>query len=242
MIQLADVNDIIRLPSSYQFMNLFPAPIGARLTMPRSLLIRSDIHPYHITSRCNNKEFFPLPLREVWPIMLNRLRQTHEEHNLAIHAFVLMGNHFHLLCHTPKANIDEAMHFFLRMTSVDINLRSRHQNHIWGGRYKWSLIDSQRHYYQVYRYIYQNPIRAQLVSKVQDYPFSTLAPNLPFPLHSCVPMSFAGHEGEILWLNERYEEEDLELIKSGLRKAQFDLNKRKLKAFNKLSVPISDKN
>ena len=115
---------------------LFPAPIGARLAMPRSLLIRSDIHPYHITSRCNNKEFFPLPLREVWPIMLNRLRQTHEAHNLAIHAFVLMGNHFHLLCHTPKSNIDEAMHFFLRMTSVDINIRARTKNHLWGGRYK----------------------------------------------------------------------------------------------------------
>ena len=105
------------------------------------------------------------------------------------------------------------------------------------GRYTIRKFDN-----QVYRYIYQNPIRAHLVSKVQDYPFTTLVPNLPFPLHSCVPMSFAGHEGEILWLNEKYEEEDLELIKSGLRKAQFDLNKRKLKAFNKLSVPISDKN
>ena len=205
--------------------------------MPRPLLIRSDLHPYHITSRCNNKEFFPLPLEEVWAIMLKLLKRATKEQQLAIHAFVLMGNHFHLLCHTPLANIDECMHAFLRSVSVEINHRTSQQNHLWGGRYRWSLIDSQRHYYQVYRYIYQNPMRAELVSKVQDYPFSSLRKDLPFPLHSSIPMSFAGEEGELIWLNEKYENEDLTLIKSGLRKSQFDLDKRKLKAFHKLSLP-----
>jgi putative transposase len=111
-------------------------------------------------------------------------------------------------------------------------------NHLWGGRYRWSVIESQTHYYQVYRYIYQNPIRAKLVNKVEDYQFSTLRKDLPFPLHSNVPMSFCGEEGELLWLNEKYQDEDLDLIKLGLRKTYFDLEKRKLKAFNKLSVPI----
>jgi hypothetical protein len=50
-------------------------------------------------------------------------------------------------------------------------------------------------------------------------------------------MTFCGEEGERLWLNERYEAEDLELIKLGLKKQQFDLDKRRFKAFNKLSVP-----
>lgn len=210
--------------------------------MPRSSLLRSDSHPYHITSRCNNKEFFPIPLKEVWSCMLLRLQETHEKHQLAIHAFVLMGNHFHLLCHTPKANIDECMHYFLRMTSIDINRRSQSMNHLWGGRYRWTLIDSQRYYFQVYRYIYQNPLRAKIVSRVEDYPFSTLKLGIPFPLHTSIPLSFAGHEGELAWLNEAYEKEDQELIRSGLRRVQFDLNKKKLKAFNKLSWPSSESN
>lgn len=205
--------------------------------MPRPHLIRSEIHPYHITSRCNNKEFFPVPLHEVWMIMTKLLSRAHKEQNLAIHAFVLMGNHFHLLCHTPKGNIDECMHTFLRLSSVEINRRCRNQNHLWGGRYRWSLIDSQRHYYQVYRYIYQNPIRAGLVTKVQDYPFSTLNKEIPFPLHTSVPMSFGGSEGELIWLNEKYDEEDLNLIKLGLKKSQFHVDKRKLKGLNKLSLP-----
>lgn len=200
--------------------------------MPRSYLIRSDLHPYHIVSRCNNKQFFPLPLKDVWREVMTCLHKCHKEHGLAIHGFVLMGNHFHLICHTPRSNIDQAMHSLLINTANALSKKP-----LWEGRYKWTLIDSQTHYYQVYRYIFQNPIRAGLVEKVQDYPYSTITTNPPFPLHSFVPMSFGGAEGELIWLNERYNTEEASLIKIGLKKYQFSVNRRKLKAFNKLSVP-----
>lgn len=206
--------------------------------MPRPLLIRSDIHPYHITSRCHNKEFFPLPLEEVWKIMLRYLKDCHRHQGLAIHGFVLMGNHFHLLCHTPKSNIDECMHFFLRLTSVDILKKSKTTSPLWDGRYRWSLIDSQRHYYQVYRYIFQNPVRAGVTHRVEEYPFSTVNQEVPFPLHSSVPMSFGGKEGELIWLNEKYGYEDLRLIRLGLKKGQFDLSRKNIKSFNKLNLPF----
>lgn len=208
--------------------------------MPRSLIIRSDIHPYHITSRCFDQEFFPLPLAEMWFIMTRHLKRCHNEKRLGIHAFVLMGNHFHLLCHTPLSNIDECMHSFLRGVSVEVSRRSKLQHPLWEGRYRWSLIDSQIHYYQVYRYIFQNPIRARLVQNVQDYPYTTLRKDLPFPIHSNVPMSFGGEEGELIWLNEVYKSEELGLIKLGLRKSQFSVDKRKIKVFTKLSLPDSN--
>lgn len=204
--------------------------------MPRSYLIRSEIHPYHVTSRVTHGDYFPLSLDEVWQIMLKELLRLHREQQLAIHAFVLMGNHFHLLCHTPKGNLDQIMQSFLRVTSVIIGRRAKTITPLWGSRYKWSIIESQTHYFQVYRYLYQNPVRAKMVSKVQDYPFSTLR-SVPFPLHTFVPMSFGGQEGELIWLNERYEKEDEALIKLGLRRFQFDVGQRKVKAFNKLSRP-----
>lgn len=205
--------------------------------MPRPLLIRSEIHPYHVTSRSNNKEFFPIPLKEVWEIMLKQLHLEAKENSLAIHAFVLMGNHFHLLCHTPKGNLDQVMQKFLRQTSVKINAKSETINHLWDGRYKWSLIESQTHYFQVYRYIYQNPVRAGICQRVEEYPFSTLKSPM-LPLHSFIPMSFGGAEGEIIWLNELFKKEDQELIKTGLKKQQFDVSKRRLNAFSRLSLPI----
>lgn len=204
--------------------------------MARPLLIRSEIHPYHVTSRSNNKEFFPIPLREVWIIMMEQLKIEVQERELSVHAFILMGNHFHLLCHTPRGNLDQIMQRFLRMTSVKINIRSQSMNHLWGNRYKWSLIQSQAHYFQVYRYIFQNPIRAKISQKVQDYPFSTLHP-CPLPLHSFIPMSFGGQEGELLWLNEVFQKDDQEVIKLGLKKQQFDVSKRNLKLFNNLRPP-----
>lgn len=197
--------------------------------MTKPVLIRSEIHPYHVTTRCHNKEFFPIPISTVWEIMLEELKNASKQNDLAVHAFVLMGNHFHLLCHTPKGNLDQIMMNFLRTTSKRIKSK-------WDGPYKWSLIESQTHYYQVYRYIFQNPVRIGLCSRVEDYPYSTLN-NVPIALHSFISMSFAGREGELIWLNEKYEKEDEVLIKLGLRKHQFDVAERKLKAFNKLSVP-----
>jgi putative transposase len=204
--------------------------------MPRALLIRSDTHPYHVVARCNNKVFFPIPLDTVWSLMLKELKTCHEDHHLAIHAFVLMGNHFHLLCHTPKANLDQIMQRFLRQTSIKINSKRTGINHLWGNRYKWSLIQSQNHYYQVYRYIFQNPLRANICKRVEDYPYSSLH-DFPIPLHSWIPFTFGGEEGELAWLNERYDKEDEDLIRLGLKHCQFDVNKRQIKAFNKLSIP-----
>ena len=205
--------------------------------MPRPLLIRSDGHPYHVTGRCNNKEFFPLPMDEVWSIMNDELEYAAQKYLLCVHAFVLMGNHFHLLCHTPRQNLDEIMHSLMRRTSQKIKMKAGEINHLWGGPYNWSLIRSQGHYYQVYRYIYQNPLRAKIVSKVENYPYSTLR-EVRFPIHSFIPMAFAGRTGELLWLNEFFKNEESEMIKKGLRKGEFDINMKKNNMFLKLSKPI----
>ena len=204
--------------------------------MPRPQLIRCDLHPYHITARCNNKEFFPLPLGEMWEIFMSHLYFIHREFGVCIHSFVLMGNHFHLLCHTPQANIDEAMMSFMRRTAQEVNRRSMSVNHLWGQRYKWSVIQAPPYYYQVYKYIYQNPMRAKVVKKVELYPFSTLIRNTPFPLHSFLPFAFAGKQGEIVWLNDIIHDDDQMAIRSGLKKGIFEVN-RNYKNHLKIKIP-----
>lgn len=71
---------------------------------------------------------------------------------------------------------------------------------------------------------------------MEEYPYSTLKEAI-FPIHSSISMSFGGSEGELHWLNEHFDKEDEELIKLGLRKYQFDVSQRNLKAFNRLSLP-----
>ena len=173
---------------------------------------------------------FARPLSEVWELFKELLFRAHREQDLKTHAFVLMGNHFHLLCQTPQKNIDAIMRSLLFSSSKRLG-----ENHQWT-RYKWSLVPSPAYYYQVYRYVYQNPLRAGFVRKVEDWPFSSLQ-EVPFPLHTHVPFSFGGEEGERLWLNERYTAEDQRLIRLGLRKFQFDVNQRSLKEFGRLTRP-----
>jgi putative transposase len=195
--------------------------------MSRPALIRCDAHPYHVVSRCQNQNFFPLHLDEVWQVMIQQLSMATRLHNLAVHAFVLMGNHFHLLCRTPKSNLDLVMNTVLRNSSTIILKKAKTEGPLWGGRYRWSLIENKAHYYQVYRYIYQNPVRAGIVRKVEDWPYSTIKGQAPFPLHSNTAMFFGGEEGERIWLNEIFNKEEQNLIKKGLRHGHFDLNHRK---------------
>jgi putative transposase len=161
--------------------------------------------PIHVTARNKDKDFFSLPLDDVWKIMLEELLSMSRSYRLAVHAFILMGNHFHLLCHTPLENIDQIMNVFLSRTSQKI------PKHSWDASYKLCLIESHSHYFQVYRYIFQNPLRAKICENVQDYPYSTLK-TVPLPLHSFIPLSFGGVEGEILWLNEHYENADPKMM------------------------------
>lgn len=80
--------------------------------MPRARAILQSEFPYHVTARCINREWFNVPMDKVWKIFCEELTRSHDVHNLQIHSFVLMSNHFHLIASTPEANISQAMHQF----------------------------------------------------------------------------------------------------------------------------------
>jgi putative transposase len=201
--------------------------------MPRPLLIRSETSPYYVTSELRSQSFFPIPMEEVWNIFLERLKVEMTEHSLVLYALVLMNNRFHLLCHTPDKNLDVIMHRFLRSTSRKINLKSQIPTSLWRSRYRWSLIEDQSHFIQVYRYIYQSPVREKLSEKVEDYPYSTLGP-CRFSLGEAAPGSSPLN---LEWLNQIQNEESNEVLRLGLRKALFHIARRKLFLFQRLSLP-----
>jgi len=142
--------------------------------MPRKKLIRSSIYPYHVTSRSNNKEWFYIPIQDVWGHSYKLLNEGANQFNVQIDAFVLMNNHYHLCIHTPDANIDMFMQFFNKNLGKEISKQAGRINRIFGAPYKWSLIKTDSYYQHVIRYIYQNPLRAGLVQYCRDYPYSDL--------------------------------------------------------------------
>ncbi|MEZ4751009.1 MAG: transposase [Bdellovibrionota bacterium] len=196
--------------------------------MARPLLIRNVEFPYHVRARSNNREWFYLPTEIVWRISLEVLGIVIDRYGLSVHLFVLMSNHFHLICSTPKSNLGECMNYFMRETSKAIGRESGRINRIFGARYGWSLIENSYYYSHAYKYVARNPVVAGMVQRTEEYRFSTI----PADLDICpIAIPLSGHlfgrsipsdlEARLDWLNTPYPKQCAEVVRKGLRRSRF---------------------
>lgn len=197
--------------------------------MPRKKTVRDPDFAYHISARCNNKDWFSVPMPEVWQIFCRYLYFITLAYDVEIHAFVLMNNHYHLILRTPKANIDEAMHYFQRETSRCIGKASDRINHVYGGAYNSCLIRDLNHYNNVYKYVLRNPVSANITDDVLLYPYTTLRGLLGFNLLLIPTYAnedlFANPEGVLRWLNTPHGYSDYLWIKKALRRSEFEVKR-----------------
>jgi putative transposase len=195
--------------------------------MPRKNLIRTADFPYHITSRSNNKEWFYVPIEDVWKYCIELLGSGSKKFNIKIYSFVLMANHYHLLLQTPDENIDKFMRFFNKGLSDRISRQASRINRIFGASYHWSLIKDDSYFINVYKYIYQNPLRAGLVSKCEKYRYTTLGQRLGLTIleESLLLSPTYDHcdynLDELAWLNDSFCDTDLSIIKRGLKRTTY---------------------
>jgi putative transposase len=143
---------------------------------------------YHVMCRGDRREaiFFGDDDRELF---LATLGQACKRAGIVIHAFALMGNHYHLLLETPAGNLVAAMRWFQTTYTVRFNTRHRLSGHLFQGRYKALLVDPDTPEYgrTVADYIHLNPVRAGLVHSEQElasypwcsYQFYASAKGLP---------------------------------------------------------------
>lgn len=106
------------------------------------------------------------------------LRDAALEHACAIHAYVLMTNHVHLLV-TPTAsgNVSRMMQSLGRRYVAYVNTRHQRTGTLWEGRYKACLVDSERYALACLRYIELNPVRAAMVASPQAHRWSSYHAN-----------------------------------------------------------------
>lgn len=96
------------------------------------------------------------------------------KHGCALHAYVLMTNHVHLLV-TPAepGAASRMMQAIGRRYVASFNARYRRTGTLWEGRFKSALVDSERYVLACYRYIEHNPVRAAMVTAPGDYRWSS---------------------------------------------------------------------
>ena len=193
--------------------------------MPRKYLPINSEFPYHISARTNNQDWFSISLKTVWEIMSEQLFFANHAYGLKIHSFVLMANHFHLLATSPSGNLSSAMNYFMRETSRAISRESGRTNHVYGGRYHKSLISNSHYYFHAYKYVYRNPIEAEICQRAEDYEFSTLF-NLLGREKTIIPLVedtilFENLQSTLDWLNRKPAVDTKEKVKRALRKTVF---------------------
>ena len=145
--------------------------------MPRRPRLFLPGHPVHVVQRGNNRDqvFFEAGDAKKY---LGWLQEAAAKHGLAVHAYVLMTNHVHLLV-SP-----ETFHALPRALR-DVNWRySRHINgtqtrtgSVWEGRYRASLIEADDYFFACSRYIELNPVRAGLAKSPSEYRWSSYRAN-----------------------------------------------------------------
>lgn len=197
--------------------------------MGRASAILQSEYPYNISARCINREWFNLPMPEVWDIFCSQLSETIASYDLEVHSFVLMSNHFHLIASTPKANISACMHNFMTKTSRKLNKRGNRLNGNFAGRHYKCILQENRYFLSAYKYNYINPVTAGICTRVEEYPYSTLrfllSPKeskfelIPDETYSSDP------SGTLEWLNEPPSPEQLEAVRYALKRSYFKSKK-----------------
>lgn len=145
--------------------------------MPRRPRLRVAGLPVHIIQRGNNRQacFYA---DEDYQYFLIHLARIAKRFRCALHAYVLMTNHFHLLLTSELEAGPSLLMKFLGQRYVQyVNRTYRRTGSLWEGRFRSSLVQTDRYLLGCYRYIEMNPVRASMVKHPIEYPWSSYAAN-----------------------------------------------------------------
>lgn len=127
---------------------------------------------YHVLSRGNGgQEIFRS--KHDRHLFLDLLGKLVERFDIEVHAYVLMGNHYHLLLKTKDANLSRAMQWFGTSYTRKFNLENSTGGHLFQGRFKSIIVENDTYLLRLSCYIHRNPVRAGLVERLADYQWSS---------------------------------------------------------------------
>lgn len=105
---------------------------------------------------------------------LRELERYFSESNATVHAYCLMGNHFHLAVQVADIPLSVPMQRVMAGHARGFNERHERTGHLFEGRHLAKLCLDDAYLQRVIRYIHQNPVRAGLTKKARDWPWSSV--------------------------------------------------------------------
>ncbi|MBN1282173.1 MAG: transposase [Proteobacteria bacterium] len=104
---------------------------------------------------------------------LELLGDIREMWKVEIHAYCLMGNHYHLLIHTPECNLSRAMRHVDGVYTQFYNKAHGRDGQLFRGRFKSIVVDRDEYLLELVRYIHFNPVKDGLARSPSQYPWSS---------------------------------------------------------------------
>ncbi len=142
--------------------------------MPRPLRMEYENAYYHVMNRGRGRQqiFHGEPYYQAF---LTTLFEAHQRFGLEIHAYCLMGNHYHLLLCTPRGNLSRCMRHINGLYTQRYNRLKKTDGPLFRGRYKAILVEADAYLLQLSRYIHRNPIdtKRPFVTQLTAYPWSS---------------------------------------------------------------------
>ncbi len=140
--------------------------------MVRPLRIEYPGAVYHVTSRGDRRE--PIAKDDIdRQAYLDILGQALERFDAVVLAYCLMGNHYHLVLHTREANLSRLMRQINGVYTQAFNRRHNLSGHLFQGRFKAIVVDTDSYLLEVCRYVDLNPVRANMCKRPDAYPWSS---------------------------------------------------------------------
>ena len=213
--------------------------------------LRVDLAGYHhVINRGVNRcvVFDHADDKEMFLQILNKSATIHQ---VTLHDYSIMDNHYHLLIETQKENIATFMRIVNANYAKYYNKKYGRSGHLWQDRYKSRYITSEDYLYTLIKYIEYNPLEAGLAQKVGEYPF-TLA-SLIFNAKEHYPCSNASlliQQFDIQTLHEFLDssltQEELEYLqekeKQKVLKSSDGITMRRSKKFEEHFADVATKN
>ncbi len=168
--------------------------------MPRKPRLHYPGAVYHVILRGNSGQdvFFDAGDRTRFFLLL---QESVERFEYRIHAFCLMTTHLHLAIQVGDVPLSRIMQNIGFRYTQFINRKYERAGHLFQGRYKALMIDADSYLLELIRYIHLNPVRAGMVRRPEEYPWSShssyleAAPRPPWLTADWALAQFAGQAG-----------------------------------------------
>ena len=141
--------------------------------MPRQKRHHEDWNVYHVIIRCNNKQML-LRGKETKKMIMGSFGKFQLRLGFKIYGFVIMDNHAHWLIQVQaKHGLSSVMQRVLLSFGRYYREENKFVGHFWQDRYKSVSVTTDHAMREVLNYVHENPVKARIVSRSEDYLYSS---------------------------------------------------------------------